>query len=1079
MLRRRHAHLLYVLILVAPSLVSLTHAQEDHWKELDTRADELYKKGKYEDALAAAQDELRLSEATFGPESLNLATALNRLGKVYESLNSMSEATAALQRALAIREKALGSDHPDVAESLCWLAHTSWEQGKYADAEQMYRRSLAIREKALGPDHPDVAESLDGLAEVYSVKGRFDEAEPLYRRGLAIREKTLGPEDPEVAQSLMFLGQIMSGYHRKYPEAELLFRRALTIDEKALGPDHPDLADALSELGRLYQEEGKYAEAEPLFQRAMAVLLRSQHPFLAGALKELATLYEAEGKYPSAEPLLKQAVAIEEKVFGPNNMRTANAYSLLAQLYQYEGSNRQAEPLFQNALAIYEKELGPEHPYVASARKDLARLYQDEGKYLDAEPLLQQALATYEKALGTEHPSVAAALGRLAALYDDEGKYAKAEPLAERALAILEKVRGPEHPDVAPVLVILGRAYAAEGGYAKAELLYQRALALYEHSLGPDHPSVAKASSALAGLYFAEGKYAEAEPLFDRSLENLTKQFERYFVYMSEKDRLEFLDTVSNLFPVYFSFCQAAYERTPQVAGKMYDVLLWEKGLVASSIASLQSRVAAGGNQETLALFQKLAVNRARIAALAHRQPKDPEERRKTIAQLEEESNDLEEQVAQRSAPLGEGERLTRARWKDIRGVLGEHDAAVEIVRFHLHDGRNFVDKSFYAALIVTRRTEIAPTLVLLGNAAKFEHEYLLKYRAWAARSAQVPGSALYEMFWKPLEKSLAGSQRIYLSPDGILNEVSLGIIPTPRGLLVERYDLRIVSSTRDLLREPTTPKSNYAVLVGDPAFSMTDVEERAAAAQTHKTVGPTKLLMASTGDGMRSRDSRAQHLSPLPGTSLELRRIGSVLKRNDWTVETYTGKNALVKTVKGVEGPRVLHLATHGFFLLDQEGHKRGSLDDTPTGSEEPMLRSGLYFAGANRTLLRRSADPELNDGILTAYEASELNLEGTELVVLSACETGLGQVKNGEGVLGLRRAFQEAGAESVLMSLWSVPDRETQELMELFYKYWLSGQEKPAALRLAQIELRKMVKARYGQDQPFYWGGFVLVGK
>jgi CHAT domain-containing protein len=334
-------------------------------------------------------------------------------------------------------------------------------------------------------------------------------------------------------------------------------------------------------------------------------------------------------------------------------------------------------------------------------------------------------------------------------------------------------------------------------------------------------------------------------------------------------------------------------------------------------------------------------------------------------------------------------------------------------------------------------------------------------------------------MFWKPLEKSLAGSQRIYLSPDGIWNEISLGIIPTPRGLLVERYDLRIVSSTRDLLRKPTRQKSNYAVLVGDPAFTITDAEERAAAIRTQKTVEPTKLLVASVGDGMRSRDSRGQHLSSLPGTRLELRRVGSILKRNHWRVEVYTGQNARVETVKRVEGPRVLHLATHGFFLLDQERHKRGFLDDIATGSEEPMLRSGLYFAGANRSQSRKSVAPDLNDGILTAYEASELNLEGTELVVLSACETGLGEFKNGEGVLGLRRAFQEAGAESVLMSQWSVPDRETQELMEFFYKHWLSGQEKPVALRLAQIELRKTVKARYGQDQPFYWGGFVLVGK
>ena len=231
---------------------------------------------------------------------------------------------------------------------------------------------------------------------------------------------------------------------------------------------------------------------------------------------------------------------------------------------------------------------------------------------------------------------------------------------------------------------------------------------------------------------------------------------------------------------------------------------------------------------------------------------------------------------------------------------------------------------------------------------------------------------------------------------------------------------------------------------------------------------------------GTLSRELLGEALPPLPATQVELKEIGSLLESRKWQVQLYTGEQALKDSVKGVQHPRVLHIATHGFFQADQErklSDRPG--DERPAGLEDPMLRSGLFFAGANRTLAGQPTPPDLDDGILTAYEATGMNLQGTELVVLSACETGLGQVSAGEGVFGLRRALQVAGAEAVLMSMWSVPDKETQELMGLLYRKWLAGKEKHDALREAQLELRETVKARYGHDSPYHWGAFVLVGR
>jgi CHAT domain-containing protein len=332
--------------------------------------------------------------------------------------------------------------------------------------------------------------------------------------------------------------------------------------------------------------------------------------------------------------------------------------------------------------------------------------------------------------------------------------------------------------------------------------------------------------------------------------------------------------------------------------------------------------------------------------------------------------------------------------------------------------------------------------------------------------------------FWRPLESALGASHSIYVSPDGVLNLVSLGLIPSSDGkLLLEKHDLHVLTSTKDLLRQAPGTSSDSAVLVGNPRFNLTAEEQRAALLQVgRETAAP--VLVASVNPSSALRKSReGGALDPLPGTAVELEAVRTLLEQKKWQVRVYADSAALEEAVKRARSPRLLHLATHGFFLGEQAYAGDAAADVNP-GLENPMMRSGLFFAGAERALLGSRPPEGLEDGVLTAYEAAALDLQGTDLVVLSACETGLGQVRNGEGVFGLRRALQIAGARAVLMSLWAVPDRETQELMGLFYEKWLAGAENHDALRAAQLEMRERVRARYGKDLPHYWGGFILVG-
>jgi CHAT domain-containing protein len=287
----------------------------------------------------------------------------------------------------------------------------------------------------------------------------------------------------------------------------------------------------------------------------------------------------------------------------------------------------------------------------------------------------------------------------------------------------------------------------------------------------------------------------------------------------------------------------------------------------------------------------------------------------------------------------------------------------------------------------------------------------------------------------------------------------------------MDTLDVRLVSSTKNILRAPRPPSTHAAVLVGNPQFSMPESALRTAAQRVRGTAASTSHTRS-----LRSMAALPTSISALPETKEEVLLVRDLFERHARPVETLTEDRALEEAVKGLKAPRVLHLATHGFFLPDQE--LADSEDEPAAGSEDPMLRSGIVLAGAEYALAGRSA-PELEDGILTAYEAVGLDLQGTELVTLSACETGLGDVKTGEGVFGLRRALEVAGADAVLMSLWAVPDRETKELMSAFYRRWLAGEGKHEALRGAQLEVRELVKERYGRDLPYYWGAFVLVGR
>ena len=995
-----------------------SQAQESRWKDLSAQASELYHQGKTADAIPIVAEALKVAEAAFGSDDPRVATTLNNLAVLYKEL------------------------------------------GKYADAEPLQKRALRIHEKTLGPEDDKVAIDLNNLGALYGDQGRYADAEPLFQRALRIREKAFGPEDPKIATTLGSLAGVYDD-QGQYAKAEPLYQRALHIDEKALGANDPDVALDLNNLAGLYYRQGRYADAEPLFVRSLHIrekALGAGDPDVATALNNLAAVYRDQGRYTEAESSCKRALSNDERAFGVD------------------------------------------HPSVATDLNNLAEIYRSQGKFDAAEPLYKRALSIYENALGSDHPNVAAALNNLAALYDEQSKYNDAEPLYKRALSIHENALGPDHPNVANDLNNLAFLYYHQGHYDKAEPLLKHALNIHENALGSDHPSIAIDLNNLALLYDGMGDHNEAAPFYQRAFDNLFHQFQYNFAYMTEKERLGFLETVSADFPAYFSFVHRFHEKDPRLAGSMYNVLLWEKGFIAGSVADMRRQVEASGDAEALKLIAQLTEKRSQIAALLNTQPPERDLWRKQIDQLRTEANDIEKALVARSSAFAERSKLERATWQQVRDALQPGEAAVEFARFHYYD-KKWADTSYYVALVITRESKDQPEYIFLGDSKQIEgdaftsFEHLDQERGFIEESeAKLPGEQVYDLIWKPLEKTLAGKTRVYLSPDGVLSQLPLGIIPAPGGKLqMEKFDLRLLSSTRDILRSAPPHTDATSLLVGDPIFDLTEEQQRAA---IRKLALPTKELpvqVSALSPNDYSRDlGSGTTLRRLPGTGAEVTAIAELMQERQWKTNVYTGELALKRVVEGASSPRVVHLATHGFFLPDQpitiqqlkvQQLKAGRLgldESERSGLEDPMLRSGLYFAGANRTLAGKPLAEGLDNGVLTAMEAGNLNLGGTELVVLSACDTGQGDVKNGEGVFGLRRALQEAGAQEVLMSLWSVPDSETLELMKRFYTKWLAGTEIHEALKEGQLEMREKVKATHdGKDLPYYWGAFVLVGR
>jgi len=961
------------------------------------------------------------------------------------------------------------------------------QAGKYDEARPLGERALEIREGVLGLEHTDVARALNNLAPLYFYKGDYAKAEALFQRALSIRERILRPEHPDIASSLNNLA-ILYMMRSDNTKAELFYQRALTIKEKTLGPDHPDVANSLNHLAYLYSRKGDYVRAEPFFQRALTILEKtvgSEHLDVASALNNLANLYNDRGDYGKAESLYQRALAINEKALGPEHPDVATSLNNLGAYYNAIGDYERAEQLYQRALVIREKILGPEHPDVAQTLNNLANIYPKRGDYAKAEPLFQRALTIKEKTLGPDHPGVATSLINLAILYSVSANYEKAEPLYHRALTIKEKTLGPEHPDVAASLNGLANLYLKRKDYAKAELLYQRALTNWEKSLGPEHRYIAEALNNLAILYAAKGNIAQALTFLSRANAVDEGNFALNLAIGSERQKLAYLALFSQRIDFTLSLHSQVAPNDPQALDIAFTTLLRRKARGLDAMTDTIAIFRRHATPQDQAFFDQLAQVRSQLAALTLKGPNatKPGIYRTQLQQLEDEVDKLEAELSSRSA--GFRTQTLPVTLNTVRAAIPSGTALVEFAFFTPLNPRTEKSKPpRYLAYLLAPQGQ--PKWVDLGEAAIIDRAV----EAWR-KALRDPNRtdvrrlarALDEKVMRPVRSLLSqlpgDIHRLLIAPDGSLNLIPFAALVGERNrYLVERYSISYLTSGRDLLRLQTSEPSKSAPLViANPLFG---TGETVAAKPLDQTPANSPASDQPSNEAPARNDPREVFFQPLPGTRREALAIKAVLPEASLLLRDDATESAL----KQARAPSILHIATHGFFLDDQQApppDTRGFSSDGllrisdprlmkwAAKIENPLLRSGLALAGVNR---HNSGD---DDGLLTALETASLDLSGTKLVVLSACDTGVGKVKNGEGVYGLRRALVLAGSESQVISLWPVSDRETRGLMAGYYRRLTKGEGRGEALRQIQLEMLKGARLRH----PYYWASFIQAGE
>jgi CHAT domain-containing protein/tetratricopeptide (TPR) repeat protein len=1089
------------------------------------RCDSLHRAAQYDECVTAARDLLARAETEIGPSTLIVAEICDRIVSALIALDRWSdpESSTLARRSLSIKETLLPADSPSLAESVNLLGSICERLSDYAAARDLFARALAIREDALDPTDPELAESLISVANLSARLGEYEGLAGLYERALAIHENAYGPDHDKVAMTLQNFA-IYRKLTGDYEEAERLYRRTLDIYERRLGPTHLRVARVHHNLGNLHQKAGDYRAAREDYEQALAIreaVLGPDHVQVGMTLVGLAAVLTQIGELVEAWDCAQRSVEIYTTTLGPAHHHAALAQGILAKILRYLGDTPRAAALLEETLAIQEEALGGEHPWVAEHLFELGRTREREGDLERAEAAFRRSLAIYEDAPDLSARDVIDDLRGLGRVLIGRGRTAEGRALLERAAALCEETFGPESPMLSTNLLELGEACLRAGDAVDASRLIERARRICQATLGEEHPQQARCLQLLSWSLAATGEPERAldtalaaEAIGRRNLQLLARGLPEQLVLLYAPARARGLD------PALSILTETPLGRDPARIRSVWDAVIRSRALILDEMAARQRSLIAAEDEEIRARQKEHGdvVRELAWFQVAGLDAADPEDLGVRLDHLRSRQESIERELARRSEAAPLGASSLDVGLAEVIAALPDRSALVSYVRYERRrsaadpdpDRAGAADadtlRAYYAALVLPSR-QSSPLLVPLGPAAEIDlavsrwrdeagHGIGIPDRpeAIAEEACRAAGDRIRRLVWDPLADRLNGAARVVIIPDETLYLIDFAALPAREGGFLVETDplLSHVVSERDLTTSAPGKVADGGLLaLGAPDF---DVEGDGPA--------PAATSAArAAGAGLRAPDCdefRRIRFASLPESAFEIEEIARIWTdapardagrtARDRRVLVLSGHEASEDAFKRLAGRyRVLHLATHGFFL-DSGCHPvagtRGVAGVRPTfetataaaGVTNPLLLSGFALAGANA---RRDAGPDREDGIVLAGEIAALDLHGVSWAVLSACETGLGAVQTDEGVLGLRRAFHVAGVPTLITSLWSVADETARLWMTEFYRGRLeAGLAADAAAREASRRLLAARRAAGQSTHPHHWAGFLVTG-
>ncbi len=987
--------------------------------------------------LAAVKGEEQAREMA-GEQSYAFGEAIFQEGRALRFLGKNAEAEEKYLTSLEIYRQVVGEVHPAVATNLFNLGALQFSVGRYDESAANLNHSQAIRKVVFGEHHLVLVENFNWLTDVFFRKGQYALALTYADSALQVLMPQVEESNPEFTKSLYWKALLL-GTLGQYEESENAYRRLLDIRIKTLGKDSPETAAVMNNLGLLYWRVGRYAEAEELWL---------------------------------------ETLRIREKSLGSDHPLTIRTMGNMGIFYFDTGNMEKAEVYFQQNLEGLAKTTGKDDPDYARALNNLSSLYQDWGDLAKAEPLVKEGLDILEKKLGRRHPDFAISLYNFAGLNVQMGRLDIARTALREVESIRRQTLGNHHYDLGITLTALGRLERTLGNVSTADSCLREAISVLDESVGENHPDFVEALIERAHLEILNGHQAAAIGTF-RDIARLDQAaIQQALYYLSDVEILKYLywfRSHQNWLLAY-----AAQSGDSELAGIAYDQTLFLKGFL---LYARQKMVrTAMTDPEGKEIYNNLKEEYSELSREMTKQRTDRDSL--LVTRLMNGTNQLEKDLARAVGKLGM--ELGPVKWQDVQKQLQAEEAAIEFVSYVPYPGAP-TDSTVYAALIL-KPGSAAPHMTSLFRESELSglldvkkerrSDYVNDLYAYAERGmapTEEARASLMKLIWNPISTDIGGMTTLYVAPTGVLHRLNLAAIPTSEEtVLADRYHMVFLGSTRHLVSHEENP--GEAPLTEAFIFGGIRFDPDSLSSANSQAIPTARGEEPETG---MQGQSRGRTWSYLSWTAKEARTIADIMADQGIETRTFSEEKASEENFKGlargIHGTRILHLATHGFFFPDPAVALSDKLNEQPAfeDSDDPMIRSGLVLANGNYAWqYGQPLEPDMEDGILTAFEISQLDLSGTELVVLSACETGLGDIEGNEGVYGLQRAFKIAGAKYLIMSLWQVPDRETMQFMTTFYRNWLEEKMAiPEAFRKTQLEMRDRF------FNPYSWAGFVLV--